>query len=120
MERPRHKLKPDSRIVAAAAVVAMIAVEVETASKLTLDAMRTSTAIAVRVVSPPGHVKATVGVSLALATTALFLILLSRISNSAAMLTPPLTALVQRATRPPNAWRCRLIRAARAGGARDR
>lgn len=120
MERPRHKLRPDSRIVAAAAVVAMVAVEVETASKLTLDAMRTSTAIAVRVVSPPGHVKATIGVSLGLATAALCLILLTRTSNASPMLTPPSMALVQQASNPPTAWRCKLIRAARSGGARDR
>jgi len=113
-------MKPDARLVAAAAIVAMIAVEVESASRITLDAMRTSTAIAVRVVSPPGHVKATVGVSLGMATAALCLFLLSRVANASTLSARPQSALARQSLHPPTAWRSRLIRSARSGGARDR
>lgn len=121
METVRPTIRRDLRYVAAAALAALIAVEVEAASRATFDAVQTSTAIAYRVVTSPGHVRAAAGVSLSLTTMAICVILLARVATRRAGLAPD-PAILAMATHFDSRidWQNRRIRAARLGGALDR
>ncbi|MCB9858200.1 MAG: hypothetical protein H6818_21145 [Phycisphaerales bacterium] len=121
MDKARTTFQRDLRCIAAAAIAALIALEVEAASRATFDAVQTSTAIAYRVVASPTQARASAGVSLSLTVAAVCLILLARISGDrakpvdgrhCAITTNHFDASVD--------WRNRLIRAARLGGALDR
>lgn len=121
MKTARTPFRRDLRYIAAAAIAAMIALEVEAASRATFDAVQTSTAIAYRVVASPANARASVGVSLSLTAAAICLILLTRISGNR---TKPLDsrhcAVTTSHFDPSVNWRNCLIRAARLGGALDR
>lgn len=121
MDKARTTFRRDVRYIAAAAIAAMIALEVEAASRATFDAVQTSTAIAYRVVASPTHVRVTAGVSLSLTAAAVCLILLARISSDR---TNPLDtrhcAVTAQHFDTTVDWQNCLIRAARLGGALDR
>lgn len=121
METVRPTFRRDLRYIAAAALAAVIALEVEAASRATFDAVQTSAAIACRVVSTPVQARAAAGVSLSLTAAAICLILLARVSFRQTRIEPARLGLRRQANIESIAcWRNQRIRAARLGGALDR
>ncbi len=121
MKTTRLTSRRDIRLVASAAIAALIVVEVEAASRATFDAVQASTAIAFRVVSSSNHVRLATGISLSLAASAVCLILLTRVaSERTTHVDGNLVAATTQHFDPSVNWQNRLIRAARSGGALDR
>ena len=121
MKSARPTFRRDLSRLTAVAIAAMIALEVEAASRATFDAVQASTAIAYRVVASPNQARASVGVSLSLAAAAVCLILLVRVSGDhlSSVDTRRFAGVSQRLDAIAG-WRQRLIRATRLGGALDR
>lgn len=120
MDKAGNKWRRDSRALAAAVVTAILVLEAESASRLTRDAVRTSTAVAARVMAAPGPVQVASGLCIGLASAALCLIAMSRSSPFIACA----TAAAPSTQRWVDPWAMlgsrKIIRVARSGGARDR